>query len=309
MRSFWLVSPNVKNHNESVPEWKRASLRGRAAFIGYEPGRHPLGNRFANKIVPGDIILVARRHHWTPEIVCLGVVNGPARQSLKEVKTPERFGAARTLSPFLAIDKAPSNLKIIDILHHTSSLTRLHPEKDRAHALVCRWMERLLTRGRSPKTPAEIPMGAGSDGLDVIQLADSPRHHQLDYIVRSKKQVIQAKKNEARLLMNYQRWLKRSGRSLITTKHGQLQCDAFELERRNLVEAKSSTKREHIRMAVGQLLDYSCQVERRFGRTNMGILLPTKPRLSSVSWLRRLKVHLIWKDKNTFRDDANGQFA
>jgi hypothetical protein len=52
-------------------------------------------------------------------------------------------------------------------------------------------------------------------------------------------------------------------------------------------------------MAVGQLLDYSCQVEKRFGRTNMGILLPTEPRLSLVSWLRRLEVYLIWKDKST----------
>jgi hypothetical protein len=36
MRSYWLLSPNIKNHNQTVPEWKRAFIKGRAAFIGYK---------------------------------------------------------------------------------------------------------------------------------------------------------------------------------------------------------------------------------------------------------------------------------
>ena len=42
-------------------------------------------------------------------------------------------------------------------------------------------------------------------------------------------------------------------------------CDRFEKKRHNLIEAKSSTKREYIRMAVGQLLDYAYQFE-KFGK-------------------------------------------
>jgi hypothetical protein len=74
MRSYWLLSPNIKNHNQTVPEWKGAFIKGRAAFIGYKPGHHPIGNRFANRIVPGDVIMIATRHEWAREIVGFGVV-------------------------------------------------------------------------------------------------------------------------------------------------------------------------------------------------------------------------------------------
>ena len=111
MRSFWLVSPNVKNHNASVPAWKRASIKGRAAFIGYKPGKHHIANRFAYSIEPRDVILIARRHEWAPEIVGFGVVKGPSLRSLKGLKTPETFGAVRTLSPFVAMGSTPGNIK------------------------------------------------------------------------------------------------------------------------------------------------------------------------------------------------------
>jgi hypothetical protein len=308
-RSFWLVSPNVNNQNSDVPEWKRASIRGRVALMGYEPGRHPIANRFVGAIAPGDVILIARRHHWAPEIVGFGVVKGPARRTLQGVKTPAKVGAIRKLSPFIVINKAPGNLKIVEILHHTSSLTRLRPETDRRHFRVCQWMERLLPRKRSGSSYKEIPTKIGRQISHDLRLVDSPKHHQLDYIVRSKRQVISAKKEEAVLLIDYQRWLKKRGRCLVTTKHGQLQCDAFELKRRNLIEAKSSIRREHIRMAIGQLFDYSCQIEKKFGGTHKAILLPEKPRQASVSWLRRWKISLIWREKAAFQDNANGKFV
>ena len=215
----------------------------------------------------------------------------------------------RKLLPFVAKSSAPANVKVIDILHHTSSLTRLHPQKNKSHALVCKWMEHILTRSGDTNYLREIPTKTLDKDLHDIQLADSPKHHELDYIVRSEKQAIRAKKNEVRLLIAYQRWLKRRERILVTTKYGQLQCDAFEMKRQNLIEAKSSIKREHIRMAVGQLLDYSWQIEKKFGKANLGILLPRKPRPNSVGWLRRWKIYLVWRDMATFRDNANGQFT
>lgn len=308
-RSFWLVSPNVKNQDWSVPLWKRATVRGRAAFMGYQPGRHPIADRFVTDIAPGDVILIARRHHWAPEIVGFGVVQGPAGRSVPGVKTPAKFGAARRLFPFVPKSEAPRHLEIVEILHHTSSLIRLHPETNERHFQVCQWMERLLPRNRSKSPFQEIPTRIGNDIADDLRLVDSPNHYQLDYIIKSRKQVIRAKKEEAVLLIAYQRWLKKRGRSLVTTRHGRLQCDAFEAETRNLIEAKTSIRREHIRMAVGQLLDYSFQIEKKFPKTHMAILLPQKPPPSSVSWLHRYKVSLIWRDKSAFRDNANGQFV
>ncbi len=64
-------------------------------------------------------------------------------------------------------------------------------------------------------------------------------------------------------------------------------------------------------MAVGQLLDYSYQFKKfgRRGKFNMGILLPKKPDANSVEWLKRWNIHLIWREKNVFLVDANGNFT
>jgi len=45
--------------------------------------------------------------------------------------------------------------------------------------------------------------------------------------------------------MAYECWLRRQGRKLVTATHGRLQCDRFETAHCNLIEAKSSTSREH----------------------------------------------------------------
>ena len=304
-----MVSPNVKNHNPTVPGWKRASVRGHAAFMGYKPGDHQIGYRFVHEIVPGDVILIARRHHWAPEIVGFGVVKGGAKRTTKLVKTPEHFGAMRQLSPFVATSKAPADIHIVNILHHTASLTRLYPDTNKAQARVCKWMERQLPRRGERDSAKPLLVRSEEHRLSETQLVDSPRHHQLDYLVRSKKQVTKARKNEACLLIGYQRWLKRRGRNLATTKYGNLQCDGFEMKRRNLIEAKSSISREHIRMAVGQLLDYAFQVEKKFGKPNMAILLPRKPHPNSVNWLPQRNISLVWPEKAAFVDNANGQFT
>lgn len=309
MRSYWIASPNVRYDESTVSDWRRASVLARAAFMGWKPGDNHIGDRFVHEIVPGDVILIARRHHWAPEIVGFGVVKGGAGRTTQVVKTPQSFGSMRRLSPFFATSHAPARIHIIDILHHTSSLTKLHPETNKAHARACSWMERRLAPGRKKNSENRAPAKAVRQSLKATQIVDSPQHHQMDYLVRSKKQVIRAKKNEARLLIGYQRWLRRRGRNLATAKYGKLQCDGFERARCNLVEAKSSTSREHIRMAVGQLLDYAFQIEPKFGKPNMAILLPREPDPNSVKWLPHRSISLIWREKTAFLDNANGRFT
>ena len=311
MRSYWVVSPNVRYNESTVSDWRRASVLGHAAFMGWTPGDHQIGDRFAHEIAPGDVVLIARRHRFEPEIVGFGIVRGEAQRSIKSLKTPQSFGAMRKLSPFVPISRVPTRVPVIDALRHTSALAKLHPSSREAHALVCNWMDRLLAREAKQNSGKDFLARAEPKDQNSkdTQIVDSPRHHQLDYIVRSKRQVKTAKKSEARLLMGYSRWLKRQGRTLATAKSGKLQCDGFEKDRRNLIEAKSSISREHIRMAVGQLLDYTFQIETKFGKTNMAILLPREPERNSVNWLLQLNISLIWRDKAAFLDNANGQFT
>jgi hypothetical protein len=88
-----------------------------------------------------------------------------------------------------------------------------------------------------------------------------------------------------------------------------LRCDVYEETRGNLIEAKCRTDREYVRMAVGQLFDYSFLARREFGRLRLAILLPSKPSEATTDWLKPLGISLIWKEKSGFKDNANGQFT
>jgi hypothetical protein len=309
MRNYWVVSPNVRNNAATVSAWRQASVLARAAFMGWKPSDHEIGTRFVERIVPGDVILIARRHRFEPEIVGLGVAKGKAKRQIKNVSTPESFGTARRLSPFIPVSRAPEGVPLIEVLQHTSALARLHPKSRDAHARVCSWMEQLLSsNNENPSNIARVSDSGPGHNPTEAQLVDSPKHHQLDYVIQSRVQTKRAKKDEARLLMAYRRWLRRQGRILVAAKYGKLQCDAFERARCNLIEAKSSTSREHIRMAVGQLLDYAFQIEGKLGKPHMAVLLPREPEQNLVNWLPQLNISLVWRKNRAFLDNANGQF-
>jgi hypothetical protein len=250
--------------------------------------------------------------------VGFGVVHGDYKTKLpKSMKIPEgaSFGSLRNLSPFIGLTKRglPPGIPFIKVIRHSSALAELHPDRDSAHRLICEWMDQQL-EGGDAKYPKSTPQAETDHELlldsDNVQIALPPRNHQLDYDFRTRKQILKAKKIEARLLEDYRKWLGWQGRELSALKYKRLQCDAFETSRRNLIEAKSSLRRELIRMAVGQLLDYAYQVRKRFPKTHMAILVPEKPGQELVGWLRPLKISLIWREKGTFSDDTKDhQFA
>jgi hypothetical protein len=310
MRSYWVASPNVRNN---ASEWRQASVRAHAAFMGWGPDHEPHGYRFAHEIAPGDVILIARRHKSKPQIVGFGVVRGDYARSVKGVETPDTFGSLRRLSPFIARSESPKNIHIIDVLRHTSALAKLHPNRAgghyKAHRLVCTWMERLLSRNGARDADETKPTLRRNLPAEDAHIASAPENYQLDYTRRSKRQVAKARKKEAILLMSYGRWLKAQGRRLATIKSGKLQCDAFEEKRGNLIEAKSSIGREYVRMAVGQVLDYAFHVPKKLRNPNMAILFPEEPDWRALDWLPKLNISVIWKEKGKFLDNANGQFT
>jgi len=188
------------------------------------------------------------------------------------------------------------DVPFIEVLGHTSALRRINPTK-KAHKEVCDWMESQLKSKPPPLSRA--------DPHEV----NPPGNPQLDYVVKTKSETIIATNKEAALIRDYRQWLKLQKRTLPSLKYKALQCDGYEKDRCNLIEAKSSISREHIRMAVGQLLDYGYQGEHKLGVPNMAILLPEKPASSVVEWLDPLKISLVWQENGKFLDNANGQFA
>jgi hypothetical protein len=132
---------------------------------------------------------------------------------------------------------------------------------------------------------------------------------ELEYKVQRRKTSAIAKRKEAKLVIAYQKWLGLKERVLHVAKYGRLNCDAYEESRNNLIEAKQSAKREFIRMAAGQLLDYAFVGRKELGIPNMAILLPNRPDEGGLGWLKEIGVHLIWREGRTFRDNCKGQFT
>lgn len=301
-RSFWIVSPNVGNQSKY---WTDMSIKHKAAFMGWGPNqRRPhnqIGYKFAYIVRPGDILLIARRHHNKPELVGLGAVVDTFRTHLTGLNPKRRFGSLRLLRPFKSLVSTPAPNGIIQVLRQHKALRELKPQ-NKKHRSVCVWMQRQL--GLEAMVPDAHPNPA-----PVIRLA--PLHHkgEPEYEYRTRKQVKTAVRKENRLVSEYQGWLGRSGRKLNVVSYKGLRCDAYEQDRANLIEAKCATKREYIRMAVGQLLDYSYLGEEQFDKPNLAILVPKRPKQALLDWLATLNIYAIWKEHSKFKDNAEGRFT
>ncbi len=64
-----------------------------------------------------------------------------------------------------------------------------------------------------------------------------------------------------------------------------------------LIEAKGSTDRQSIRMAIGQLIDY-----RRFTASGVrcAVLLPSRPRADLIELLRMAGMEVFWHAAGQF---------
>jgi len=317
LHRYWMVSPNVKNDEDTVEEWNKASVRYRVVFMGYEPDdpKHLSGLKFAGTqkphipgIMPDDRILIARRYRGKPQVVACGVVKGKYQTALKGFISPgnESFGSLRNLEPFKRCTVPPTFL--FDVLPRNRALTGLYPDEGGAHKKVCEWIDRTLGINglKAWKKAAVMNKSKDRGNIRLSQLRENP---QLDYKFRTKMRIIKAKASEDKLLREYQDWLKKQNRELIEANYGLLRCDGYEKKHQNLIEAKSSNSREHIRMAVGQLLDYAFQGKNELGDSNMAILLPERPEPDIENWLQYLRISVVWRKGNKFLDNANGRFS
>jgi len=324
-KKYWVVSPNVKNNPKTVPFWKEASILEQAAFMGYAPDspKHRMGPKFAgsNKegILPDDVVLIARRSSGKPDVVGFGIVRGEYTKikDLRNFKLPKDdsdSGSMRNLQPFVEYCEPSSNIPIFNVLPPRGrALVQLHPEKYRTkakydtHKKVCDWLERNLDDNYAKN---RLTSRSILDNPKPSVVIDPPEEHKSGYEYQPKSEVIKADQIEDGLFRGYQQWLRKKGRKLRTIKYNwRLQCDGYEEDRRNLIEAKASVSRENIRMAVGQLLDYSFLGNEKFGDLHKAILLPKKPNLDLEKWLHHLHIGIVWREGEKFRDNADGQFS
>lgn len=162
--------------------------------------------------------------------------------------------------------------------------------------------ERLISGAAAPATRgsaqhAIVPVEAGHiEGYDVTTAAA----------------VTRAARRESRLVHYYVRHLERGGDAVGRSEirpgpgHGTLYSDVFNVTRNQLVEAKGSGGRSSVRMAIGQLADYSRFID---PRPQLAVLLEAKPERDLEQLLDSQDVALIWPHGEGFHDNAQGRFV
>ncbi len=141
-----------------------------------------------------------------------------------------------------------------------------------------------------------------SDGVEpvlpTVVVGEVEDIHQESFEVTRSPGTIQAERREQRLVHGYRDHLEKLGHSI--TRHTypipgtsyRLACDLFEETDGVLYEAKGATRRETVRMALGQLSDYQ-----RFEPTGVkvAVLLPRRPSADLLALLRSAGVDAVWK--------------
>jgi len=135
-RNFWVVSPNVDGRDRGIEGWKQAIIRYNAAFMGWPPKKKRIGYKFAHAIKSGDIILIARRHAYKPEVVGFGIVRGELKTRLRGFKPPggKKLGAMWKLSPFIPKEHLPRSLDVMSVLGQTAALRHIRRS---THGKIC----------------------------------------------------------------------------------------------------------------------------------------------------------------------------
>ncbi len=162
--------------------------------------------------------------------------------------------------------------------------------------------ERLITGA-----PVRHRPGAAHHTLVPIEAG-----HVEGYDITSTGSATRAARRESRLVRAYASHLERRGDTVGRSEirpgagHGALYSDIFNATRNQLVEAKGSGDRSSVRMAIGQLADYSRFLD---PRPQLAVLLEAKPGPDLEQLLASQDIALIWPRGGGFHDNAGGRFV
>lgn len=115
---------------------------------------------------------------------------------------------------------------------------------------------------------------------------------------RAASESTEALRSEALLVQRFVLWIEGSDgvvteRNAIPTAAGRTMfTDVYVRETRELIEAKASSSREHLRSALGQILDYARYVD----HSRLAVLVPTRPAQEMMDLLLGHGIGCIWED-------------
>ena len=162
-------------------------------------------------------------------------------------------------------------------------------------------LKRLRERSDAPFSDVDQVASLPLEGLgqeDLVNDIEIEFMHAASSMHVSVERLQKVVRREALLVLEFRDYLKASDRILTRQKIrpvGQpstLFTDAFEAATETLYEAKSDSSRESVRMAIGQLIDYS----RYLPRARLAILLPSRPLDNVVELIAHAGMGLCFRE-------------
>jgi hypothetical protein len=138
-------------------------------------------------------------------VVGYGIIHGDFKTQLPKFTPPGNLGSLRQLKSFMPMSRAPKSLQLIRVLHHTIALRELIPTRSPAEKDVCKYL--LAGFASSSASSSFGTTQAKAKSSNVTQLLPPP--DELEYEVRTQAGSIRARLIEAKLVGDYQAWLRR----------------------------------------------------------------------------------------------------
>src|SRR5450755_3198315 len=170
---------------------------------------------------------------------------------------------------------------------------------------------RMRPKDSAPK-PSKSRLDAALAGGTIAEVAVEEQWTERAYVAPSH-EPYEAERKEQALVLAFKAYLERKSHDVCRLKivpPGEakpLFTDLYDRTTNALIEAKGSVERGAIRMAIGQLADYSRFVDD--GNPRRAILLPEPPRDDLVALLSSEGVAVIWPDGKAFQDDTSGELT
>ncbi|MEV0089723.1 hypothetical protein [Saccharopolyspora sp. NPDC050642] len=178
----------------------------------------------------------------------------------------------------------------------------LDPDPDkqwyRADALDINEEWRSVIMFRLWPVAAKVAASKTSRNTEPEEYSIPVESHQTEkYVSKPKKGFTVAERSEADLVKRYEAVLRERGGEVTSREirmpgdTPSIYTDLFDEELGELIEAKSSASRNHVRLALGQILDYARYVKHR----SLAVLVPSRPADDLVSLLAAHGVSCIYE--------------
>jgi hypothetical protein len=167
---------------------------------------------------------------------------------------------------------------------------------------------RLAPIGEVIHDPSDVLPPPVEESVTLVRVEDLNTE---TFAINPSAQPKEGERREQRLVLEYKTFMEQKGsviRRMRCRPAGEAKpifSDVYDEVRRNLIEAKGTVTREAIRMAIGQLADYSRFLE----SVAKAALLPERPRKDLETLLESQGISTIWQTDIGFEDNAGGIFT